>query len=169
MVHLASIILLSGVIRCSGKMIVAPVLILATNDDFGTYMAEILKTEGFNEFVLDSLAGENVTSSYLTKFDLIILAEPKTYPMKLNMVREYVKNGGKLIAFHPDPELAEIFGVVPIGKSISGGYIRIDTTTEQGKGLSSRLLQFHGNAGYYNLNGARSSVQIIITGISMKL
>ena len=135
---------------------VAPVLILATNTDFGTYTAEILKTEGFNEFVLDSLADENVTSSYLTQFDLVILAESKIYPVKLNMVREYVKNGGKLIAFHPDPELAELFGIVPLGKSITGGYIRIDTTTEQGKGLSSGLLQFHGKADYYSLNGAGS-------------
>jgi hypothetical protein len=72
------------------------------------------------------------------------------------MIRDYVKNGGKLIALYPDPELAELFGIVPRGESISGGYIRIDTTMKQGKGLTSRLLQFHGKADYYTLNGAIS-------------
>lgn len=166
LVHLATIILLSVVIRCSGKMMVAPVLILATNTDFGTYTAEILKTEGFNEFVLDSLADENVTSSYLTQFDLVILAESKTYPMKLNMIREYVKNGGKLIAIHPDPELAELFGIVSIGASISDGYIHIDTTTEQGKNLTSELLQFHGKADYYSLNGAGTLATLFANKVS---
>ena len=87
---------------------------------------------------------------------LVILAESKIDHMKLKMIREYVRNGGKLIGLHPDLELSEIFGVVPLGKSISGGYIRIDTAMEQGKGLSSRLLQFHGNADCYTLDGARS-------------
>jgi hypothetical protein len=166
LVHLATIILLSGVIRCSGKTMIAPVLILATNTDFGTYTAEILKTEGFNEFVLDSLADENVTSSFLTQFDLVILAESKTYPIKLNMVREYVKNGGKVIAIHPDPELAELFGILPIGVSISDGYIRIDTTIEQGKNLTSELLQFHGKADYYSLHGAGTLATMFANKVS---
>jgi hypothetical protein len=168
LLHLATFILLSGVISCSGKARVAPILILATDTDFGTYTSEILKTEGFNEFVLDSLTGEKITSSYLAQFDLVILAESKINPGKLNMLRKFVKNGGNLIALHPHPELAEIFGVVPLGNSISGGYIRIDTTMEQGKGLSSRLLQFHGNAGYYNLNGARSLATLSSDKVSVE-
>ncbi len=156
LVHLLTFILLCGVISCSDKIRVAPVLILATDTDFGTYTAEILKTEGFNEFVVASLANENVNASYLTQFDLVILAESKIDRVKINMIREYVKNGGKLIALHPHTELAELFGIVPRGESISGGYIRIDTTMEQGKRLSSGLLQFHGEADYYTLNGARS-------------
>ena len=86
--------------------------------------------------------------------------------MKLKMIREYVKNGGNLIALHPDPELAELFGIIPTGGSISGGYIRIDTTREQGKGLSSRLLQFHGNASYYTLNGAESLATLSVNKVS---
>jgi len=126
--HFAIFILLSGVISCSGKIQTPPLLILATDTDFGAYTEEILKTEGFNEIAVDSLSGEKVTASYLTKFDLVILAESKINPVKLNLVREYVKNGGKLIALHPDPELAELFGVIPLGKNITGGYIQIDTT-----------------------------------------
>ncbi|MCX6254144.1 MAG: hypothetical protein NTV31_06650 [Bacteroidia bacterium] len=166
LLYLATFILLSGVISCSGKIQVAPVLLLATDTDFGTYTVEILKTEGFNEIVVDSLADENVTASYLTQFDLVILAESKIDRVKLNMIREYVKNGGKLIALHPDPELAELFGIIPRGGSISDGYIRIDTTKEQGKGLTSRLLQFHGKADYYTLNGAGSLAILFANKVS---
>ena len=145
---LSTILLLSGLISCSVKVQVAPVLLLATDRDFGTYTAEILKTEGFNEFTIDSLAGEKVTNSYLAQFDLVILAESKINPLQLILIREYVKNGGNLIALHPARELTEIFGIVSTGESISGGYIQIDTTKEQGRGLSPRLLQFHGDASY---------------------
>ena len=43
------------IISCSRKETSAPVLILATNAGFGTYTAEILKAEGFNEFQIDSI------------------------------------------------------------------------------------------------------------------
>jgi hypothetical protein len=162
----ATIMVISGLINCSTKVQGPPILLLATNSDFGTYTAEILKTEGFNEFMADSLDDENTTGSFLAKFDLIILAESKIAHSKLNMIREYVRDGGRLIAFHPDPELADILGIVPLGKSISGGYIQIDTTKEQGKSLSSRLLQFHGNADYYSLNGARSLASLFSEKVS---
>jgi hypothetical protein len=166
LLQLVTYILLSGVISCSGKIQTPPLLILATDTDFGSYTAEILKTEGFNEIVIDSLSGEKVSTSYLTKFDIVVLAESKINPLMLNLVREYVKKGGKLIALHPDPELAELFGVIPLGKNITGGYIRIDTTMEQGKGLSSRLLQFHGNADVYSLKGARSLASLVYNKVS---
>jgi len=151
--HLLIISLFSGIISCSDQTR-APVLILATNRDFGIFTAEILKTEGFNEFELDSLSGDKLSTSYLSRYDLVILAESKIDPAKLNMVKEYVQKGGKLISLHPDPDLAELSGIVACNKSISDGYIRIDTTVEQGKGLTSKPLRFHGKADYYTLNGA---------------
>jgi hypothetical protein len=129
LLQLATLILLSGVISCSVKPQPVPVLLLATDAGFGTYTAEILKTEGFNEFAVDSLSDEKVSASYLNKFDMVILAESNINPLKLNMIREYAKNGGKLIALHPYPELAELFGVAKPGRSITGGYIRIEIIT----------------------------------------
>jgi hypothetical protein len=156
MLQLVSIFLLSLLISCSGKIPIAPILLLSTQNSFGEYTSEILKTEGFNEFAIDSLADKNVNTPFLAKFDLVIVAESKIPPGKLKMIEDYVKSGGRLIALRPDRELAELLGIVPLDKSISGGYIRIDTTMEQGKSLSSRLLQFHGNADCYSLNGAGS-------------
>ena len=141
-------------------------MILATDTDFGTYTAEILKTEGFNEFVVNSIADENVTPSYLTQFDLVILAESKIDPLKLTIIRKYVKNGGKIISVHPLPELAELFGILPRGSSITNGFIRIDTIMKQGLGLTSRLLQFHGKTDCYTLHGAVSLATMFTDKVS---
>jgi hypothetical protein len=156
------LIILFGLISCTPKKAVLPVLVLSTDSDFGNYIAEILKTEGFNEFVVDSLTGENVTTAYLEEFNLIIMTEANISSAGLNTVKEYVKNGGKLIAIHTDLRFAELFGVKPAGKTISSGYIHIDTTQEQGKDLPSALLQFHGEADYYTLNGAMSLADLLV-------
>jgi hypothetical protein len=155
MIRLAILAILFGAMSCSGKIKVAPLLILATNHDFGTYASEILKTEGFHEFELDSFAGGKIAPSYLAQFDLIMLAESGIDPKERKLIENYVKNGGNLIAFHPDPELSELFGIKPAGGNITEGYIKIDTTTEQGKGLTSKFLQIHGAADQYTLNGGK--------------
>lgn len=133
---------------------VAPVLILATNQDFGTYTSEILKTEGFNGFELDSLGSDKISKSFLSKFDLVLLAESKIENPKLSILKDYVKKGGRLISLHSYPELADVFGIAPLRGSITDGYVRIDTSSFPGKGLSAKQLKFHGKADYYKLNGA---------------
>ena len=155
-VQLVVYILLSVILSCSVPTRVAPVLILATDADFGTYLAEILKTEGFNEFETDSLKGKNVKKSYLKRFDLILLAETGIGPGETDMIRGYVKNGGYLIAFNPHPELADLFGIISNEESISEKYLKIDTATVQGRGLSSRLLQLHVKTGSFALNGGKA-------------
>ena len=150
----ATLILLSGLVRCSNKTPNVPLLVLANAADFGAYTGEILKTEGFNEFTLDSLTSGRVTASYLKKFDIVILAEAQIDLPVQRMLLKFVKNGGNLIAFSPDPALAELFGIVPAGGNITEGYIRIDTTTAQGKGLTGEALRFHGKADKNTVNTA---------------
>ena len=79
-------------------------------------------------------------------YDLVILAESKIGPEKKRIIREFVGKGGNLIAFRPDPELAELFGLKPSGDTLSEGYIRVDSSSEPGKGIVSHALQFHGTA-----------------------
>ncbi|MFH0757813.1 MAG: hypothetical protein V2B15_11040 [Bacteroidota bacterium] len=136
---------------CTGKRTDAPILLLATNHGFGTYTEEILKTEGFRGIEVDSLNSKKVTVTYLSKFNLVILTESKIDQKKKRMVREFVERGGNLIAFRPDPELAGLFGLKPKLRTISEGYIRVDPSTEQGKGIISNALQFHGTADIYTL------------------
>jgi len=153
LLHTAVVLALSTLLGCSGKKDNVPILVLATDREFGTYTAEILKTEGFKEFRLDSLASVRVNASYLKRFNAIILAESEISPEAQQMIRRYVIQGGNLIAFRPDPELAGLFGIVPEGRSLAEGYIRIDTAAGQGGGLVPGPLQFHGSADIYTPEG----------------
>ena len=97
------IILLPGllwflaVIGCSKQSFVAPLLVLAIDHEFGTYTAEILKAEGFNEFNADSLTDPKITLQYLNQFDLVILGETAVSKPEMDMFTDYVKSGGNLI------------------------------------------------------------------------
>jgi hypothetical protein len=101
-----------GIAGCSHKNSTIPILILATDTNFGTYTAEILKAEGFNEFTIDSLTDKKVTLSYLNRFDVVILSETNVTQYDKVMLSYYVKAGGNLIAFRPDKQLSEIFGII---------------------------------------------------------
>ncbi len=149
-------ILLFGITSCSRKNSTAPILILATNSDFGTYTAEILKTEGFNEFQIDSLTDKNLTLKYLRNFDLIILGKTVVTKSQKAILLEYVNTGGNLIAFIPDRQLDELFGIKNIMGTISEGYITTDQTAEQCSGITTLKMQFHGNAVKYKPDGGKT-------------
>ncbi len=141
--------------NCKVEKTASPILVLATSDNFGTYTTEILKTEGFNEYIHDSLTNGKITVEYLRQFDIIILGETGINVSQKTMLSEYVKNGGNLIAFRPDKKLNDLFGITDAGGAYSEGYMAVDIATEQGKGLTSRKMQFHGEADKYVSNGAK--------------
>ena len=43
----------------------SPILLLSTNEHFGTYTGQILLAEGFNEYEVDSIGGANVDETFL--------------------------------------------------------------------------------------------------------
>jgi hypothetical protein len=150
------LIALVSVVGCTKQSQFPPILILANHNEFGTYTGEILKTEGFNEFIIDSLNSLKVTASYLKRFDLVILAESKFDQAKADMISGYVKKGGNLIAFRPANDIAELFGIIPAAGDVHDGYIVIDTTTNFGMGLTGRPIQFHGTAEKWILGGGKA-------------
>jgi len=135
---------------CSDEKRSVPILVLATDEGFGTYTGEMLKAEGLNEFIIDSPGSSKINSSYLDQFDLVILAAGSADNDKEKMFERYVKKGGNLIAFLPDSSLAYLFGISGRTGSFSEGIISIDVTTTQGKGLTDKMMQFHGNAERYS-------------------
>jgi hypothetical protein len=135
---------------------VDPILVLATDADFGTYTGEILKAEGFNEFRMVPASDQKISPEYLQRFDIIILADSKIKPETGIIIQKYVENGGNLIAFRPNPGLDTLFGIRNTEDgSIRDGYIGIDTTCAQGKGLSGTTLQFHGPANKYTISSGK--------------
>ena len=141
---------------CTNKLESAPILLLATQDNFGLYTREILKTEGFNDFKTDSLTSAQITLDYFNNFDIVILAETSVTPAQQEMLTKYVTDGGNLIAFRPDKKLSDVFGITDASGEVSEAYLSIHGNTEIGKGITTETLQFHGTADKYNLRGGQA-------------
>ncbi len=150
LLYISILFLIPSIISCSAKKD-DPILLLATNSNFGVYSGEILKTEGFNEYHLDSLSDSKVDLNYLKRFNVVILAETVLDNSQKEMFGDYVKNGGRLIAFRPDKKLSDLFGIKDAGVTISEGYIL--TSAKLPTALAVGSLQFHGTADKYTLNG----------------
>ncbi len=131
----------------------APILVLATSAEFGAYAQEILRAEGFNEFLAASPADPGLTAEYLSRFDVAILTETKLSAAQAELLTGYVRAGGNLIAFRPDKLLAPVFGLTGTGSTIANGYIKIHTQNALGMGFTRQTLQFHGAADGYELKG----------------
>ena len=122
-----------------------PILVIATDKNFGSFTAEILRTEGFNEFQKEPLTGK-INLPYLKKFDIVILTEMLLTTTQQEMFSRYVQEGGNLIAFRPDKILDDIFGISYTGGTLNEAYISIDTGTSIGKGITQETLQLHTDA-----------------------
>lgn len=140
----------AGIFSCAARS-VSPILVLATNSNFGVYTGEILKTEGFNEYQLDSISDPSVNLKYLKQFDIVILSQTTVTQAQKEMIVSYVKDGGNLIAFRPDKKLSDIFGIQDAGGTISEGYIAVNKNSEEAKKITPETMQFHGAADNYKL------------------
>jgi hypothetical protein len=66
----------------------------------------------------------------------------------------WVNAGGKLIAMSPDKKLASLLGITAVNTTLSNGYIKVDTSTGPGVGITDQTIQYHGAADRYTLSGA---------------
>jgi hypothetical protein len=145
---------------CRNEGSEAPLLLLARQENFGLYTAEILKAEGFNEFAIDSLEGNRISRYALSKFDIVILSEPVTDRGDVEMIRNYVRGGGNLIVFQPGGEISGLCGVKQLPANIAAGSISIDTTCPEGRFLTGRRIRLHTIAGKYKAEGGKAIVCI---------
>jgi WD40 repeat protein len=135
-----------------------PILIVTstcpTCGDFNQYYAEILRTEGFNEFATADIS--TVTETSLAAYDIVILASTPLTATQVSLFTTWVNNGGNLIAIRPDPQLASLLGLTAPGTPLSNAYLLVDTSRAPGHGIVNQPIQFHGAADRYSLNGATS-------------
>ncbi|MFC1975641.1 hypothetical protein ACFLXQ_04525 [Chloroflexota bacterium] len=134
----------------------SPILILTnerSENPFGIYLTEILRTEGLNCFQVSRLSA--VDHGSLEQFDLVLLAEGSPNTVQREMLEGYVAKGGRLVAMRPDPHLAFLFGVERVPGSTAEGYLQVETDHPMGKGIALETLQFHGEADHYRLAGAQ--------------
>ena len=132
-----------------------PLLVVTSAaNPFTSYLPEILRAEGLNEF--DVLDLSRVSSAVLSSYDLVLLGDMSLTPSQVAMIAEWVKQGGDLIAMHPDKQLAGLLGLADAGGTLSDAYVQMNTSTGPGVGLVADPIQYHGSADRYSLKGATS-------------
>ena len=130
-----------------------PILVLtAAANPFNQYLGEILSAEGLNEYTLADIS--TVTSSNLGNYDLILLGDTPLTVGQVNMLTEWVHNGGNLIAMAPDRQLSGLLKLTATASTLADGYMKIDTSRPPGAGVVGRPIQFHGTAKMFTVDGA---------------
>ncbi len=121
------------------------------------YISEIMKVEGVMGFQVVDLSDYRSGSYPLTKYDVIIVLATSTLTRnETSELDAYVAGGGSLIGIKPNPQLADLFGVVALNTAMAGGYVAVDTSTAIGRGIELQPIQYHSDADLYHLNGAHA-------------
>jgi hypothetical protein len=131
-----------------------PILVVTdTGDSFGSYEAEILRAEGLNEFAVTDKANLNATT--LAAYQVVVLGHTTSLSAtQVTAMTDWVQAGGNLIAMRPDKQLAGLLGLADAGSTLADAYMRVDTASGPGAGITGETMQFHGTADRYSLNGA---------------
>jgi len=140
-----------------------PLLIVAASTGgFSRYLAEILRTEGLNEFLATDIS--RMDAALLAGHDLVILGDVVLTDAQVVTISEWVMGGGNLVAMRPDRKLAPLLGLREAGGPLSDAYLRVVDAPGPGRGITSRSLQFHGTADLYELDGATAIAELFRTG-----
>jgi hypothetical protein len=151
-----------------------PVLVVRdpsyTANPFSTYISEMLRGEGLVEHLeitrADLMQEGDEASDYLANFEVVLLAEMSLDADLRGELREYVDDGGNLIAFRPDlsddppppseDRLAPVFGLTWAATRTESlrQFFDLDTTQGAGRGIVPISMQYHGVADEYTLAGA---------------
>ena len=130
-----------------------PLLVVGSSaNPFGMYLTEILRDEGLDAFT--TLDASLLSSSVLSNFDVVLLGDTALSAGQVTTLTNWVNGGGKLIAMHPDKQLAGLLGLSDAGSTLSNAYLKVDTASGPGVGITGQTIQFHGSADRYTLNGA---------------
>jgi uncharacterized protein DUF4082/Big-like domain-containing protein/purple acid phosphatase-like protein len=142
-----------------------PILVVtSTADGFDAYLPEILRTEGLNEFDVIDVGG--LTAAKLADHAVVVLGRASVSDAQASLLTDWVDAGGKLIAMRPDATLAGLLGLTPGGGSVTEGYVRIDTSSAPGAGITATTMQFHGTADRYTVAAGTRTVATLYTDAS---
>ncbi len=131
------------------------ILLVARDGTRDSYLAEILRAEGFTGF--DTVTPDEVSTDLLANHAVVILGAMSSTGPHLSEVESWVSGGGDLITMMPDGQLAGLAGLTSTGEALADGYLAIDTARAPGLGLTPDPMQFHGDALLYN-SGSESRV-----------
>ena len=132
-----------------------PLLVVTSSaNPFARYTSEILRAEGLDAFT--TLDASLLAPAVLGNFDVVLLGDIALSAGQVTTLSNWVNGGGKLIALHPDKQLASLLGLSAVGTTLSNAYLQVNTSSGPGVGITGQTLQYHGSADRYTLNGASS-------------
>ncbi|MEU8241821.1 DUF4082 domain-containing protein [Actinoplanes missouriensis] len=137
-----------------------PVLVIRSGG-FTPFLAEVLRTEGLNEFTTADLS--TVTAATLSQYDVVLLGPATLTADQVSMFTTWTTGGGNLIAFRPDKQLAGLLGLTATTGTLAEAYLKVDTSSSPGAGITDQTIQYHGAADRYTLNGARAVATLYST------
>ncbi len=148
----------------------SPVLLVVNSSGggkYGPFIGEILRAEGLNGY--DQAAIGSMNAALLAQYSLVILGRTALTSAQANDLRAYVNGGGRLIAFRPDAQIADLFGLGGAVGTQTDGYMKIQNAAvfdgqTPGAGLETQSLQIHGTSDRYNLMGGSVMLAELYTG-----
>jgi hypothetical protein len=125
-----------------------PILVVTSNgDSFGSYLPEILRGEGLNEFDVADIG--SVDPQTLAAHGVVVLGHTSLSDAQVAMFSGWVQGGGNLVAMRPDKKLAGLLGLADAGGTRDEGNL-----TSVAGGVTGASMRFHGSADLYALAGA---------------
>lgn len=137
-----------------------PLLVLTNPSaapDYSPFLAELLRAEGL--VALRSAPLGQVGRAELAGFQVVVLAPGPVSADRAALLHEYVARGGALLGLRPDPRLADLFGVRPLGAAAQGDELRVVAAARELEGFTVGALQVHGSYDRLGLAGARALAQ----------
>ena len=132
-----------------------PILLVGSSaNPFSSYVSEIVRTEGLNEF--STIDVSQLAASQLAGKDLVVLGEVALSAAQVTALTDFVNAGGSLVALRPDAKLAPLLGLTKVTGTRANGYLAVNTAVEAAAGITAATMQYHGTADRYTLSGATS-------------
>jgi methionine-rich copper-binding protein CopC len=133
-------------------------VVTSSGNPYSKYLAEILRTEGLNEFA--TLDVGTLSASTLAPYDVVILGSVTVDATQAGILNAWVNSGGNLIAMRPNNTLSSLLGITALSGTTDDGYLQVNQATAPGAGIVADTIQFHGSADHYSLAGAQTVATI---------
>ena len=134
-------------------------IVTSSANQYSKYLAEILRTEGLNEFATIDVG--SVSASTLANYDVVILGNVTVSAAQATDLNTWVSGGGNLIAMRPGSNLSSLLGITAASGTTTNGYLKVDSATAPGAGIVTDTIQFHGAADNYSLQSGTTAVASI--------
>ncbi len=120
-----------------------PLLVVTSSaNPYGMYLTEILRNEGLDAFT--TLDRSLLAPAVLSNFDVVLLGDTSLSASQVTTLSNWVSGGGKLIAMHPDKQLASLLGLTSLGTTRTNAYPEVNTASGPGVGITDQTIQYHG-------------------------